>query len=72
MIGLQAVLLPIEHHGCPCLPLGAEVKVVMTLQPGFRFSTGIVYLSRNKVLVELADEDTWANHVMLGRWQMCC
>src|SRR4029079_19158175 len=25
-------------------------------------------LSRNKVLYEIADEDTWSNHVMLGRW----
>ena len=25
-------------------------------------------LSRNKVLVEMFDEDGWANHVMLGRW----
>jgi phosphopantothenoylcysteine decarboxylase/phosphopantothenate--cysteine ligase len=25
-------------------------------------------LSHNKVLIDLFDEDTWANHVMLGRW----
>ncbi|MGI8634074.1 MAG: bifunctional phosphopantothenoylcysteine decarboxylase/phosphopantothenate--cysteine ligase CoaBC [Segetibacter sp.] len=25
-------------------------------------------LSKHKILYELADEDTWANHVMLGRW----
>ena len=25
-------------------------------------------LSKNKVLIELSDEDTWANHVMFGRW----
>jgi phosphopantothenoylcysteine decarboxylase/phosphopantothenate--cysteine ligase len=25
-------------------------------------------LSNNKVLIDLFDEDTWANHVMLGRW----
>jgi len=25
-------------------------------------------LSGNKVLIDLFDEDTWANHVMLGRW----
>ncbi|MEO5647856.1 MAG: flavoprotein, partial [Chitinophagaceae bacterium] len=48
---------------------GAEVKVVMT--PSARdfvaplsFST----LSKNPVLIDLFDEASWANHVMLGRW----
>lgn len=48
---------------------GAEVRVVMT--PAARaFVSPLVLatLSKNKVLVELADEDTWANHVQLGRW----
>lgn len=48
---------------------GAEVKVVMTkgatdfIAP-LTFST----LSKNKVLIDLFEEDTWANHVLLGRW----
>ena len=48
---------------------GAEVKVVMTkgatdfIAP-LTFST----LSKNKVLTDLFEEDTWANHVLLGRW----
>ena len=48
---------------------GAEVKVIMT--PGAKnFVSPLVLstLSNNKVLVDLFDEDTWANHVMLGRW----
>jgi len=48
---------------------GAEVKVIMTPSATdfiskLTFST----LSKNKVLVDLFDEDSWANHVMLGRW----
>ncbi len=48
---------------------GAEVKVIMTngakdfVSP-LTFST----LSKNKVLTDLFEEDTWANHVLLGRW----
>ncbi|MEO5908788.1 MAG: bifunctional phosphopantothenoylcysteine decarboxylase/phosphopantothenate--cysteine ligase CoaBC, partial [Ginsengibacter sp.] len=48
---------------------GAEVKVIMTsgakdfVSP-LTFST----LSKNKVLTDLFDEETWANHVLLGRW----
>ncbi len=48
---------------------GAEVKVVMT--PAARqFVSPLVLatLSKQAVLVELAEGDTWANHVMLGRW----
>lgn len=48
---------------------GAEVKVVMT--PTARdFVSPLVLstLSNNKVLIEFADEEGWANHVMLGRW----
>ncbi|MEP7229086.1 MAG: bifunctional phosphopantothenoylcysteine decarboxylase/phosphopantothenate--cysteine ligase CoaBC [Ginsengibacter sp.] len=47
----------------------AEVKVIMTpaakdfIAP-LTFST----LSKNKVLSDLFDEETWANHVLLGRW----
>lgn len=48
---------------------GAEVKVIMTpsaqdFVSKLTFST----LSKNPVLVDLFDEETWANHVMLGRW----
>ena len=48
---------------------GAEVKVILT--PAAKDFVSILTLStltKNKVLVQLADEDTWANHVMLGRW----
>lgn len=48
---------------------GAEVKVVMTpsakdFAPTLTLST----LSKNPVLTDLFDEQSWANHVMLGRW----
>src|SRR3954469_14594079 len=48
---------------------GAEVKVVMTpsakdFVPRLTLST----LSKNPVLVDLFDEESWSNHVMLGRW----
>jgi phosphopantothenoylcysteine decarboxylase/phosphopantothenate--cysteine ligase len=48
---------------------GAEVKVVMT-ESAKNFVSPLVLstLSNNKVLIDLFDEDTWANHVMLGRW----
>lgn len=48
---------------------GAQVKVIIT--PAARDFVSVLTLStlsKNKVLTELADEDTWANHVMLGRW----
>ncbi len=48
---------------------GAEVKVIMTkgatdFVAPLTFST----LSKNKVLINLFDEESWANHVLLGRW----
>lgn len=48
---------------------GAQVKVVMTKAatqfiPALTLST----LSKNEVLVDLANENTWSNHVQLGRW----
>jgi phosphopantothenoylcysteine decarboxylase/phosphopantothenate--cysteine ligase len=48
---------------------GAEVKVVMTPAAN-EFVSPLVLstLSRNQVLIDLAEESTWANHVMLGRW----
>jgi len=47
----------------------AEVKIVMTKNAA-QFVSPLVLstLSKNKVLIELADESEWANHVMLGRW----
>ena len=48
---------------------GAEVKVIMTpaakdFAPVLTLST----LSKNPVLTDLFDEQSWSNHVMLGRW----
>jgi len=48
---------------------GAEVKIIMTenakdFVAPLTFST----LSGNKVLSDLFADDTWENHVMLGRW----
>jgi phosphopantothenoylcysteine decarboxylase / phosphopantothenate---cysteine ligase len=48
---------------------GAEVKVIMTdAAKSFVSPLVLSTLSNNKVLADLFDEDTWANHVMLGRW----
>jgi len=48
---------------------GAEVKVIMT-EGAKDFVTPLTFstLSKNKVLTDLFDEASWANHVMLGRW----
>ena len=48
---------------------GAEVKVVMTPSArDFVTSLTLSTISKNPVLTELFDEQSWANHVMLGRW----
>jgi phosphopantothenoylcysteine decarboxylase / phosphopantothenate---cysteine ligase len=48
---------------------GAEVKVVMTnAAENFIPALTLATLSKNKVLTGLFEGDTWANHVMLGRW----
>ena len=48
---------------------GAEVKVVMTPSAkDFVSKLTLSTLSKNPVLVDLFDEQSWANHVMLGRW----
>lgn len=48
---------------------GAEVRVVMTPSAkNFVSSLTLATLSKNNVLSQIADEDMWANHVMLGRW----
>ncbi len=48
---------------------GAEVKVIMTPSAkDFVSKLTLSTLSRNPVLSDLFDEESWANHVMLGRW----
>lgn len=48
---------------------GAEVKIVMTeAATQFIGPLTLSTLSRNPVLSQLSTEDSWANHVQLGRW----
>src|SRR5262245_8881253 len=48
---------------------GAEVKVVMTpSSKDFASSLTLSTLSKHPVLTDLFDQQSWANHVMLGRW----
>ena len=49
--------------------VGAEVKVILT-PAAKEFVSPVVLstLSKNKVLMDLAEGTEWANHVMLGRW----
>src|SRR5690349_10172570 len=48
---------------------GAEVRVIMTpAAKDFVSTLTLSTLSKNPVLVDLFDESSWANHVMLGRW----
>ena len=48
---------------------GADVKVIMTpSSTDFISKLTLSTLSKNRVLVNLFDEESWANHVMLGRW----
>lgn len=48
---------------------GAEVRVIMTpASKDFAPHLTLATLSKNPVLVDLFDEQSWANHVMLGRW----
>lgn len=48
---------------------GADVRVIMTpAATDFISKLTLSTLSKNKVQVDLFDEDSWANHVMLGRW----
>lgn len=48
---------------------GAEVKVVLT-PAAAQFVSPLVLstLSKHEALVELSENNSWANHVMLGRW----
>jgi len=48
---------------------GAEVKILMTPSAkDFVSPLTLSTLSRNPVLIDLFDEQSWNNHVMLGRW----
>ena len=48
---------------------GAEVKVIMTpAAKDFISPLTLSTLSKNPVLIDIFEDDTWANHVMLGRW----
>ena len=48
---------------------GAEVKVIMTpAAKDFISPLTLSTLSKNPVLIDIFKDDTWANHVMLGRW----
>ncbi len=48
---------------------GAEVRVIMTsAATAFVSKLTLSTLTRQAVLVDLFDDDSWANHVMLGRW----
>ncbi len=48
---------------------GAEVKVILTpAAKDFVSPLTLSTLSKNPVLSDLFDEESWSNHVMLGRW----
>ncbi|MEO5594870.1 MAG: bifunctional phosphopantothenoylcysteine decarboxylase/phosphopantothenate--cysteine ligase CoaBC [Chitinophagaceae bacterium] len=48
---------------------GAEVKVVMTpAARDFVSPLTLSTLSKNPVVIDLFQSDSWSNHVMLGRW----
>ena len=48
---------------------GADVKVILTpAAKSFVSPLVLSTLSKNKVASELFEEETWANHVALGRW----
>jgi phosphopantothenoylcysteine decarboxylase / phosphopantothenate---cysteine ligase len=48
---------------------GAEVKIIMTnAAKDFVSPLTLSTLSRNEVLSDLSENDSWANHLMLGRW----
>jgi len=47
----------------------ATVKIIMTpAARDFVTPLSLATLSKNPVLIDLFEEDTWANHVELGRW----
>ena len=49
--------------------VGAEVKVIMTeAAKNFVTPLSLSTLSKNTVISDLANNDSWNNHVLLGRW----
>lgn len=51
------------------LKKGAEVKIVMTPSAASFVSPLVLStLTKHPVLIELSSNETWANHVALGRW----
>jgi phosphopantothenoylcysteine decarboxylase / phosphopantothenate---cysteine ligase len=48
---------------------GCEVKVIMTpAAADFVSKLALSTVSKNEVLIDLFDQRSWSNHVMLGRW----
>ena len=48
---------------------GAEVKIIMTpAARDFVSPLTLSTLSKNPVLADLFSDESWSNHVMLGRW----
>ena len=48
---------------------GVEVKIIITEEAkDFVTPLSLSTLSKNPILTDLAENDSWANHVMLGRW----
>ena len=48
---------------------GTEVKVIMTPSAtDFISALTLGTLSKNEVISKISDNDTWANHVEMGRW----
>jgi phosphopantothenoylcysteine decarboxylase/phosphopantothenate--cysteine ligase len=48
---------------------GAEVKLIMTTaSKDFVSPLTLSTVSKNSVLTDLSENDSWTNHVMLGRW----
>lgn len=48
---------------------GAEVKIIMTpASKNFVSALSLSTVSKSPVLSDIAENDSWANHVMLGRW----
>lgn len=48
---------------------GGEIKIVMTPSAAHFVSPLVLStLARNKVLIEMFEDNTWSNHVDLGRW----
>lgn len=71
LIGVTASIAAYKIAGLIRLLIksGAEVKVIMTpASKDFISPLTLSTLSKNPVMVDLANNEAWANHVMLGRW----